>query len=1314
MEPARLGTSKRRPRRGSIERPVDLRLARNLAAFLALPLLLVVFTIGADGAAARPRSPAVVRRRDRGGADGRAGPRQREPRPRVAGGGQCGAVVPRQARALRARRPRGRLARGRSPASVASSSAISATVVPGTLDETIVFVAHRDNNGLERGRERQRQRHRRPRRAGARATRRRGRRESARTPLHTLVFLSSDGGAYGSLGAERFAQHSPLARRAVARRLARRARRQPPSHGSRSAGSARTLRRRRSSERPTRASRSRAGTAPAHPGLARPARLSRASRSATASRRRSSGGEISAIRLTTAPDGGTPPGGDEIAGPRPRDGSRSSAAPSESMLTSLDGGDRARRRRPAARSTSASRIIRGWAIELAAPRRARPVRRRRDRPPRPLPPAAARRSRPPGARCAGGSGSGSSSLVLLGLAALAGALPVAAAAPAAARPAARRPTGRSAAIALGLLAAALVWLRARARLIPRARARPEEDLAGYAVAFVALLGGRGLRRRSSPRTASSSSLPSLYAWLWLPQVERGPGWLTRRASTGSASPGRCSRSSSLGDAARARAARAALRCVARSRPRRSSRGRRRSSLDRLGRRRASSVARAGDRRRSATAGAAAAGSATVEPAASVAVAARDVDDRVGGRGAHDHVRLLALDRLEHRARLGTSSDRARRKSSRSGFRRADAAAGRPGRNGGAGSGAPCSARSAGTTKSSAPDERRDRVPGQPEDERAARGRRTRAACRGASRRPRRPPPTPSSASVPRTRSCGPTDTPPEVTTTSASSAALERRSVRVLVVRRPSRAASTLGARGIEHGREHDPVRLVDLARRRAARPGARSSVPVMTIATRGSRSRRRGRATPAGGERREPRRRERRARLDDAVARAGRRRRGGRMFAPGSTAAGICDRRRRVPSTRSIGTTASAPVGHDAAGRDLDRLTGARAAAARAGPRRRARRSGASRACRPPGPRTRPSTSSGSGGRSTARDARPPPAPGPQPPRAARARPEAAPTRARTAASASSTERRSATRTLHRYTTGYPRGVISVVIPVHDEERSVALLYDELAAALAGARRAVGGRVRRRRLHATARSAALARLHDEHDNVRVVRLRRNFGKAAALDAGFARGDGRHRRDDRRRPAGRPRRDPAAAREARRGVRPRLGLEDEPPRPVHPARARRSSSTRSPGRVSGVRLHDMNCGLKAYRAEVAREHASSTASSTATSRCSRTTAATASPSSPVNHRPREHGRAELRRRALRARLPRPAHGHVHGPLPPPPAPPLRRPRAALRPARDRDPRLPDGRQARRRTRSGSGRCSCSACCSSSSASSCSRSGCSPS
>ena len=79
---------------------------------------------------------------------------------------------------------------------------------------------------------------------------------------------------------------------------------------------------------------------------------------------------------------------------------------------------------------------------------------------------------------------------------------------------------------------------------------------------------------------------------------------------------------------------------------------------------------------------------------------------------------------------------------------------------------------------------------------------------------------------------------------------------------------------------------------------------------------------------------------------------------------------------------------------------------------------------------------------------------------------------------------------------------------------------------------------------------AALTRLHARADNVQVVRLRRNFGKAAALAAGFAQAARRRRRDDRRRPPGRSRRDPAPARQARRGLRPRLRLEDAAPRPA--------------------------------------------------------------------------------------------------------------------------------------------------------------------
>src|SRR5437764_8110280 len=84
---------------------------------------------------------------------------------------------------------------------------------------------------------------------------------------------------------------------------------------------------------------------------------------------------------------------------------------------------------------------------------------------------------------------------------------------------------------------------------------------------------------------------------------------------------------------------------------------------------------------------------------------------------------------------------------------------------------------------------------------------------------------------------------------------------------------------------------------------------------------------------------------------------------------------------------------------------------------------------------------------------------------------------------------------------------MISVVVPVHDEERTVALLFDELQAALEPLDEpweavfvddgSMDGSF-----------AALTRLHNAHDNVRVVRLRRNFGKAAALAAGFAQAAG--------------------------------------------------------------------------------------------------------------------------------------------------------------------------------------------------------------
>jgi hypothetical protein len=72
-------------------------------------------------------------------------------------------------------------------------------------------------------------------------------------------------------------------------------------------------------------------------------------------------------------------------------------------------------------------------------------------------------------------------------------------------------------IALVLLAAA-GWLVARSRLLPREPIRPEERLAGHSGALLAL-GVVGLLVAATNPFALVFVLPSLHAWLWLPQVQ---------------------------------------------------------------------------------------------------------------------------------------------------------------------------------------------------------------------------------------------------------------------------------------------------------------------------------------------------------------------------------------------------------------------------------------------------------------------------------------------------------------------------------------------------------------------------------------------------------------------------------------------------------------------------------------------------------------------------------------------------------------------------------------------------------------------------
>jgi glycosyltransferase involved in cell wall biosynthesis len=201
---------------------------------------------------------------------------------------------------------------------------------------------------------------------------------------------------------------------------------------------------------------------------------------------------------------------------------------------------------------------------------------------------------------------------------------------------------------------------------------------------------------------------------------------------------------------------------------------------------------------------------------------------------------------------------------------------------------------------------------------------------------------------------------------------------------------------------------------------------------------------------------------------------------------------------------------------------------------------------------------------------------------------------------------------------------VISIVIPLHNEERSIALLYDELLAALEPLGQeweavfvddgSMDGSF-----------AALTRLHDANENVRVVRLRRNFGKAAALAAGFGQARGEivvtidaDLQDD---PAEIP----------RLLVKLDEGFDLVSGWKTHrrdPLRRRVLSRIFNwvTGRVSGLRLHDMNCGLKAYRAEVVRGmplygELHRFIPVLAQYRGFRVAEL------PVNHRPREHGRS---------------------------------------------------------------------------------------
>jgi glycosyltransferase involved in cell wall biosynthesis len=161
---------------------------------------------------------------------------------------------------------------------------------------------------------------------------------------------------------------------------------------------------------------------------------------------------------------------------------------------------------------------------------------------------------------------------------------------------------------------------------------------------------------------------------------------------------------------------------------------------------------------------------------------------------------------------------------------------------------------------------------------------------------------------------------------------------------------------------------------------------------------------------------------------------------------------------------------------------------------------------------------------------------------------------------------------------------MISVVVPLLNEEHSLETLYHEISNALEPLDQefevvfvddgSTDGSL-----------SVLSRMHDELPNVVVVHLRRNFGKAAALQAGFleAKGDlvvtiDADLQDD-------PAEIPKLLAKLDEGFDLVSGWKTRRNDPF-PRRLFSRIFNWSTGVISGVRLHDVNCGLKAYRAEV--------------------------------------------------------------------------------------------------------------------------------
>ncbi|HEV2711921.1 MAG TPA: M28 family peptidase [Gaiellaceae bacterium] len=511
----------RRPRPGSLERPVNGRTYRGTALLVAIPLLIAAFTVARpDGLPPSSLPPTF---------DQQAAVDAARELALQFPGRPPGTAAARDAADWVAQRFRAygfTVQRDGFEASIPGRGTVPLqniyAVAPGRSGEALVVMAHRDNVGtgpgandnasgtgalleLARG-------------YGLRGALPSGRAAGPLSPAHTIVFLSTDGGAFGGLGAVRFLDRSPYRRRLEAvLNLA-------------AVGGRRGLRLELAGDRPR----------SPDPTLVETAANRIRQRTGGEPRRTSAVGQlidlafpfgfyeqapfvgrgVPAVTLTTAGERPPRPVTDTLEDLVPRRIGQAGGAV-EGILGSLDEG-------VALTGSTATyvylgpRLIRGWAIKLVLVAALLPFllaavdlfarcRRRR------IPLAPAFRSYR--SRAAFWLWTG----VIFGVLALLGAWGEGVARPPSpdADFARDRPLAALATFAALALAG---WFVARERLLPRRPVSAEEELAGHVAALLALAVVALLTVATNP-FALIFVLPSLHAWLWLPQVRYRPPWI---------------------------------------------------------------------------------------------------------------------------------------------------------------------------------------------------------------------------------------------------------------------------------------------------------------------------------------------------------------------------------------------------------------------------------------------------------------------------------------------------------------------------------------------------------------------------------------------------------------------------------------------------------------------------------------------------------------------------------------------------------------------------------------------------------------------